>query len=203
MTILHTKTIGAILVILSCCSTSQASKLEGPITDSVEAAKQLANSHQVGLGKCDSDIAHNTLGLPTDPLISKTNPSRSQSLPLNGQKNSSPDPSELGWAGSHLQPLDLGTPPESPSPKKHRKSRGRSRSAGTIIDRASRRRGSFKPGLPSMEEVDEDGKGYEASRTDSPVRGPANIEKDIPGSMTEVHALESFPPLGETDKGAL
>ncbi|KAA1087522.1 hypothetical protein PGT21_033076 [Puccinia graminis f. sp. tritici] len=197
MTILHTKTIGAILVILSCCSTSQASKLEGPITDSVEAAKQLATSHQVGLG--DSDIPHNTLGLPTDPLISKTNPSRSQSLPLNGQKNSSPDPSELGWAGSHLQPLDLGTPPESPSPKKNRKSRGRSRSAGTIIDRASRRRGSFKPGLPSMEEVDEDGKAHEASRTDSPVRGPANIEKDIPSSLTEVHALESFPPLGETD----
>jgi hypothetical protein len=47
------------------------------------------------------------------------------------------------------------------------------------------------------------GKGHEASRTDSPVRGPANIEKEIPSPLTEVPALKSSPPLGQTDKGAL
>ncbi|KNZ53878.1 hypothetical protein VP01_310g1 [Puccinia sorghi] len=117
-------------------------------------------------------------GYANDPLISQTNPHRSHSLPGDSGKTLHADTSHLDLSFLDIS-LDLPEPlppPQSPSPKG---TRGRSRSAGTILGyRASGRRGAAaKAALASMEEGDEEG--HEVLGSHSPIPTLVHLENKI------------------------
>ncbi|PLW39653.1 hypothetical protein PCANC_19375 [Puccinia coronata f. sp. avenae] len=94
--------------------------------------------------------------------------------------------------------LTLLQPPlDSPSPKKHGKARGRSKSAGTLDYRGSGRRDSSRVRLPSMEEVNEEG--HEVLGVESLIRPPAN-HKLLDLLVPDVPASKTPPPLHPTNE---
>ncbi|OAV99373.1 hypothetical protein PTTG_12185 [Puccinia triticina 1-1 BBBD Race 1] len=189
MTILHSKAIAVILVIVSCRSTLAASASNSPVADSVLVATKLADT-PVGLDPIDSDIT-----LKTGSLIPHNYP------PTGVEKTrrpeiSIPDALDMLTAGPNSQANSLDRLVST------RKGPRRNRKSGRINDCPPGRKSAYKPRVDSTKEVNEDIKGHEISRTgDSPIRGPANVEKKTFDHLGDVPALNSLSAPSTADRG--
>ncbi|KAI9606458.1 hypothetical protein KEM48_001824 [Puccinia striiformis f. sp. tritici PST-130] len=188
---LHNKTIGAILALFSCCNIIKAAH-PSQVTVGIEATGSDIISYPIhGFHPPSGEGYSPHSDLLADQIMSKSNPARSQSLPASGKNPS------LAFEDDCMS-LSLPPNPSTPIPiSQTQPRRVRSKSAGTN-ERSSRRRGSFKPGLASMEEVDESA--HDVPRAETPKRGPAKVKDRVLSPLAEAPALKSLLPLRSTDK---